>query len=93
MAGSKHAGESDVGWVVPADLSDEQVAEARRAIEDLAKLLGRVSAKACHDLGITFDMEDPEVAREVMKMTFEALVYSTPPTPGKRPKQSERQGR
>jgi hypothetical protein len=76
MARSKCAGEPDVRWVVPADLTGEKIAEARQALEDLAKLLGRVSAKACHELGITFDMDDPEVAREVMKMRFEALVYS-----------------
>ena len=66
-------------WVAPENLTDEQIAEARHALEDLAKLLGRASAKACHELGITFDMDDPQVARDVMMATFEALVYSHPP--------------
>ena len=63
-------------WVAPEDLTDEQIAEARRALEDLARLLGRASANACHELGITFDMDDPEVARDVMMATFESLVLS-----------------
>jgi len=66
-------------WVAPENLTDEQIAEARRALEDLAKLLGRASANACHELGITFDMDDPRVARDVMMATFEGLVLSRPP--------------
>jgi hypothetical protein len=66
-------------WVVPANLTDEQIAEAQRALEDLAKLLGRASADACHKLGITFDMDDPQVAREVMTATLEGLVLSRRP--------------
>lgn len=58
--------------------ADEQVAEARRALEELVKSLARISARACHELGIEFDMDDPEVAREVMKMTFEAVFHSSP---------------
>lgn len=66
-------------WVAPENLTDEQIAEARRALEDLAKLLGRASANACHQLGITFDMDDPQVARDIMMATFEGLVLSHPP--------------
>ena len=66
-------------WVAPENLTDEEIAEARRALEDLAKLLGRASANACHELGITFDMDDPQVARDVMMATFEGLVLSRPP--------------
>ena len=66
-------------WVAPKNLTDEQIAEARRALEELAKLLGRASANACHELGISFDMDDPQVAREVMMATFEGLVLSRPP--------------
>lgn len=65
-------------WVAPENSTDEQVAEARRALEDLAKLLGRASANACHELGITFDMDDPEVARDVMMAALEGLVLSRP---------------
>lgn len=65
-------------WVAPENPTDEQIAEARRALEELAKLLGRASAKACHELGITFDMDDPQVARDVMMATFEGLVLSHP---------------
>lgn len=71
--------EPDVRYVVPENISEEQVADARRALEDLARSLGRLSARACHELGIQFDMDDPEVAREVMKMTVEAAFLSPPP--------------
>ena len=67
-------------WLAPENLTDEQIADPRRALEDLAKLLGRASARAVHELGISFDMNDPQVARDVMMATFEALVYSHPPT-------------
>ena len=70
--------EPETRWVAPENLTDEQIAEARRALEDLAKLLGRASAKACHELGITFDMDNPQVARDVMMATFESLVLSRP---------------
>lgn len=66
--------------VAPENLTEEQIAEARHALEDLVRQLARISARACHDLGIRFDMDDPDVAREVMKMTFEAVFYSKPPT-------------
>jgi len=64
--------------VVPESLSEEQIADTRRALEDLARALGRISARVCHEMGIQFDMDDPEVAREVMKMPFEGLFYSSP---------------
>jgi hypothetical protein len=65
--------EPDVRYAVPADLTEEDVAEARKALQNLAKALGRVSARVCHEMGIRFDMDDPEVAREVLKMTFECF--------------------
>ena len=71
--------EPDTRWVAPENLTDEQIAEARRALEDLAKLLGRASANACYELGITFDMDDPQVARDVIMAAFEGLVLSRPP--------------
>lgn len=72
--------EAATRWVVPDNLTNEQIADARRALEDLARLLGRVSAEACHKLGISFDMDDPQVARDVIKVTFDALVSSPPRT-------------
>ena len=66
-------------WVAPENPTDEQIAEARRALEDLAKLLGQTSAEACHELGISFDMDDPQVARDVMMATLQGLVLSRPP--------------
>lgn len=72
------AREPETKWVVPGNLTEEQIADARRALEDLVKQLARISARACHELGITFDMDDSEVARDVMKMTLEAVFYSKP---------------
>ena len=66
-------------WVAPENPTDEQNAEARRALEDLAKLLGRASARACYELCISFDMDDPQVARDVMMATLDGLVLSRPP--------------
>lgn len=71
--------EPRVSYVVPEDLTEEQVAEARQSLMELAGILGRASAEACHKLGITFDMDDPQVARDVMMATFEGLVLSRPP--------------
>jgi hypothetical protein len=72
--------EPDVRYVVPADLSKEDVAEARKALEDLARGLGRISARVCHEMKIRFDMDNPEVAREVLTITFEAMFLTTPKT-------------
>lgn len=80
------AREPETKWVVPENLTEEQIADARRALEDLVKQLARISARACHELGIRFDMDDPEVAREVMKMTLEAVLYSKPQGRTKRSK-------
>lgn len=81
--------ESDVRYVVLENLTEDQIADAQRAVEDLAKLLGRVSAQVCHEMGIQFDMDDPEVAREVMKITFEAMFLSAPNKPQRPAKAGE----
>ena len=61
----------------PADPpGEEEVAEAREAILRLARAMGRASAAAAHRLGIDFDMDDPQVARDVMMATFEGLFLS-----------------
>ena len=78
--------EPDVRYVVPEELTEEQIAEAREKLHELARALGRVSSRVCHEMGIQFDMDDPEVAREVIKLTFEGLFFSSPPTPRKRRK-------
>jgi len=51
----------------------------RRALKDLARLLGRATAEASHRLGISFGMDDPQVTREVMMATLEALVLPKSP--------------
>jgi hypothetical protein len=82
----------EVRWVARENLTEEQIAAAREALRYLARMLGRISARASHEMGITFDMDDPEVARDVMKMTFEAAFLSTPPArkAGKRSKAPSR---
>ena len=62
--------------VAPGNLTDEQIAEARRALEDLAKLLGRASATPATS---SASPSTPQVARDVMMATFEGLVLSRPP--------------
>jgi hypothetical protein len=59
-------------------ISDEKRAEAKAHLIELAKALGRASATACHKLGIRFDMDDPQVARDVMLATFDGLFLSKP---------------
>ena len=70
--------EANVRYVVPENLAEEQVAEAKETLHDIARLLGRVSAQVCHKMGIQFDMDDPEVAREVMKLTFDGMFLTAP---------------
>ena len=72
--------EPQITYVVPKYLTEEQIAEARQSLTELARLLGRASAKACHEIGITFDMDDPQVARDVMMATFDGLFLSHPRT-------------
>lgn len=81
------AQEPQTRWVTPENLTEEQIAEARRALESLIKIMARATVDACDQLGIRFDMDDPEVAREVMKATFEGLFLSKPASPvrSKRP--------
>ena len=69
-----------VTYVVPENLTEEQIAEARESLAELARILGRATAAACHKLRIDFDMDDPQVARDVMMATLERLVLSRPPT-------------
>lgn len=70
--------EPHVRYVAPENLTEEQITEARERLNDLARSLGRISARVCHDMGVQFVMDDPEVAREVMRLTFEGLFYSAP---------------
>lgn len=66
-----------VKWVTPENLTEEQIAQGRQALENLIRHMARAAADASIRLGIEFDMDDPEVARDVMKATFEGL-FRTP---------------
>ncbi len=70
--------EAHVRYVLQENLTEEQIAEAKEKLHDLARLLGRVSAQVCHKMGIQFDMDDPEVARQVMELTFEGMFLTAP---------------
>ena len=84
--------EPNVRYVVPENLTEEQIAEAKETLHDLAGALGRVSALVCHKMGIQLDMDDPEVAREVMKLTFEGMFLTAPKKPRRRSEASKRKG-
>jgi len=71
-------GDPHTTWIIPERTTDEEIAESRRALENLVKALACVSARACREMGIRLDMDDPAVAREVMKMTFDAVFRSEP---------------
>jgi hypothetical protein len=72
--------DQETRWIVPENLTPEDVAEARRVVEELAKLLGRRTAQFCVERGIHFDMDDPQVATEVMMAAFDGL-FRLPPRP------------
>ena len=48
------------------------------------RLRERISARACHGMDIDIDMDDPEIARAMLAMTFDALFG--PPTPNRKTK-------
>lgn len=75
--------EPQATWVTPENLTEEHVEEARRALEGLIKIMARATVDACDRLGIEFDMDDPEVARDVMKATFDGLFCSEAASSGR----------
>ncbi len=80
----RQAGDPHTFYVAPERPTDEEIAKARSALENLAKLLASASAQACHKLGIEFDMSDPQVACDVVKATFEGLFSSRRTQPGRK---------
>ena len=62
-----------VTFIAKENPSEEEVAQGRQAWENLIKLLARAAVDASHKLGITFDMDDPQVARDVMKASFDGV--------------------
>lgn len=85
-----------VTFIAKENPSEEERAQAREAWENLIKLLARTAAKASQKLGITFDIEDPQVAHDVMEATFEG-VFGLKTRPevcaGTRRKRSRKQAR
>ena len=72
-------GDPQTSWIVPEKPRDEEIAEGKQALENLVRSLARAAADACHRHGLEFDMDNPEVARDVMQATFEAIAYARPP--------------
>lgn len=50
------------------------IEETQLEFHELIKSLARITAYASHKLGIRFDMSDPQVARELLIITFDAVV-------------------
>ena len=80
--------EPQVTYRMAENLTEEQITEARQALVELAQVLGRATADGCHKPGISFDMDDPLVARDVMMAALEGLVLSKPAKCCKSPKRS-----
>ena len=53
-------------WVGPDRPSNEEITESKRALGDLVKSLARAAADACHRHRLEFDMNNPEVARDLV---------------------------
>lgn len=70
--------EPQVTYRMAESLTEEQIAEAHQSLMELARILARATARACHEHELEFDMDDPKVAREVMIATLEGLLLSEP---------------
>jgi hypothetical protein len=66
----------DTIWLEPENLSEQELAQARQAADGLIKLIARITVDACNKLGVEFDMDDPEVARDVFGAVIEGLFRS-----------------
>lgn len=51
--------------------------EARLELHELVKSLTRIAARTSHKLGIKFDTSDPRVDRELLSISFGALVQGS----------------
>ena len=69
---------ADGTYIEKENPTEEEIARATQAWENLIKLIARTAAEASVRLGIEVDMDDPQVARAVMKATFEGLFLSQP---------------
>ena len=73
---------ADTIWLERGNLSEEERAEACRGAEGLIKSIARVTVDACTKLGVEFDMDDPEVARDVFGAVIDGLFKSPAPSKG-----------
>jgi hypothetical protein len=78
-------GDPNTSWIVPEQPRDEEIAEGKQALENLVKSLARAAADACHNRGLEFDMDNPQVARDVMMARFQGLFLSPHSQPRGKP--------
>ena len=50
--------------------------ETHEALKALARALARITAKVMAEHRMQVDMDDPEVAREMLQITFDAVILS-----------------
>lgn len=55
---------------------ERELAEARQQLMELARIMGRAAARAAHKRGLHFDLNDPQVQKDMMHATFDALFLS-----------------
>ena len=53
-----------------------ELLQAREQLMQLARVLGRAGAEAAYRLGLEFDLDNPEVARDLMLATFQGVLIS-----------------
>lgn len=56
-----------------------ELAAAREQLMELARILGRAGAEAAHRLGLQFDVNNPEGARDLLLATFQGVLLSKRP--------------
>lgn len=61
----------DLTFVIPAKSEDTN--QTRVESQELIKSLARTTARAAHKLGIQFDVNDPQVVRDLVTTAFTAV--------------------
>jgi hypothetical protein len=69
---------SDDGMPGP---TDDELLEARALVRELAGILGSASAEASYKMGVRFDVDDPQVAKDLILASFDAMFLTKPRPP------------
>ena len=59
-------------------MPDRDWPPSQESLLPLVRALARATARACYELKIEPDMDDPVVAREMLALTFDATFLSRP---------------